>query len=255
MYEKQLSALNSSLNASAKLFVRDFGKTRNIKRKSGDIRNLVTDTDVAIEKILKKLLLKHFPTYAFLGEEGKEKKSTVKGYQWIVDPIDGTTNFIQGIRFCAMTASLYKDGLPLIGIVMSPIMKIKYTAIAGNGATLNSKPIHVSRTSELSKTIGGLGWGREVKTGQQLMKTFLPRTRKVRVFSCSSLEICFVASGEYDFYINGGINLWDFSAAQLILKEAGGTFTDFRNQPAGSHTKKIVATNSLLHSKIVTQIK
>ena len=249
MYEKELKIAIQAVKKSEKTFRHFFGTKTKVQKKNNDIRNLVTFADKKIERDIKTFILNQFPAYGFIGEESGIHKNQSE-MVWILDPIDGTSNFIQGLPYCAISLALYKGSEPVVAIVYNPNTKQLYNATLNGGASLNGKRISVSSTNKLISSLGGLGWGGTPQLGLQLMEKIIKKVRKIRVYSCSSLELCMVATGQYDFYVNKNIKIWDFAAAMLIVKEAGGIVTDSLGNALSEKSTEIVATNAKLHGDI-----
>lgn len=231
------------------LFKKYFGNVGKIKIKNHDFRNQVTKTDLQIEKNVRKAIAKTYPAHKIIGEEFKQPLTQKNDLVWIIDPIDGTTNYIQGIPLCCISIALWdKDG-PLVGVLFNPVTNEMFSAGRKNGAFLNNKKIRVSQTSKLLSSLGGIGWLKPLE-GIKITKNILPFCRKVRVLATSAWQIGMVAQGSLDFYATCDINIWDFAAAACILQEAGGSLVDFKNKPITLHTKTIIASNKKLQNEL-----
>lgn len=215
-----------------------FGNPSAVKQKLNE-NDLVTEYDTRVEEYLRKRFNEEFPDFEFIGEEAGDLEEYVsnknlKNY-FIVDPIDGTTNFIKGFPYVSISIAVYKDNKPYYGLVYNPITNELYEAIAGSGeAYCNGKNIEVS-TLPSNKLLSALYVSKrrpnppkeEVQIIQELEDEFL-ETRRLH---SAALEICYVARGTYGIYAVNKISPWDIAAAMIILNEAGGSTTDLLGNP------------------------
>ena len=199
-------------------------------------------------------VLKNFPTHKIIGEEFNKDAVQKKDLVWIIDPIDGTTNYIQGLPLACISLALWDKNGPLVAALFNPISRQLFTAERGKGAKLNSRPIFVSKEHRLSRALGGVGWLR-VEKGIGLFSLMAKNCRKLRILATSALQISLVGSGNYDFYVATDINIWDFAASVLIATEAGGRITDETGKKINLQTRNIVASNGKLHQQILDVIK
>ncbi len=199
----------------------------------GSAVNLVTKYDKMIQDFLFAELEKIVPGCKFLGEEGDDNKVLTDGYCFIIDPIDGTTNFIKGFQHSAISVGLAKDREMIMGVVLDPDLNNVFYAEKGKGAFLNGKPIHTSDCS-LDKSLvlfGTCPYEHELahKTFELTEKIFY-KAVEVRRAGSAALDICYVASGKADLYYEMILRPWDWAGASLILSEAGGKATTFEKQ-------------------------
>lgn len=225
-------------------------KPRNIKHK-GRI-DLVTETDVAVEDFLKKHLAPLVPGATFLAEESA-KETELGEATWIIDPLDGTTNFAHGLPFVAISVALWSEGEVCLGVVDLPLMNEQFSARRGAGATLNDQPISVSSSESLEQSILATGFPYDTETYLDDIKKhlgrFLQRTQGIRRPGAAALDLAFVACGRYDGFYEYALNSWDTAAGLLLVEEAGGTVT--RYDESISYTlgaRDILATNSRIHT-------
>lgn len=187
----------------------------------------LTEADGAVERLLSDKLAHAYPTDGFQGEEGGHTRSG--SLRWVVDPIDGTANFMRGAkRFCVSLGCLESD-MPLLGVIVAPALEETFAACSGMGATLNGKSIHASGTSDLARATVELGWSR-----RRPHEAFLSLTDRIiaagampRLAGSGALGLADVAAGRSDAYVELHINLWDVAAALAILKEAGAAVSPF----------------------------
>ena len=245
----------SAAKESGKIFVRYFGKPKDIQMKGGDPRNLVTEIDKKIETQIRKTILKYFPKHKFIGEEFGSQKIVKNDFVWIIDPIDGTTNYIQGLPMCCISIGLWQNNQPLAGVVYNPVFGKLFTASKNGGAYLNGKRLSVSKKGDVSQAYGGFGWGRNIHKAQVNFPKLLPLLHKIRTLGSATFEMCYVAMGVFDFHIQSEINVWDFAASTLIVREAGGTVTELSGKPLTVESKTFLASNGKLHGKMVSELK
>jgi len=251
--------MNNSLKAGACRIVLKAGKY--LKQNSKKIRsiafkgsiNLVTNVDHEVESILIRSLRKEFPQIGFLSEEIGEIK-TASDLRWIIDPIDGTTNFAHGFPFYAISVALEKDKKPVLGIVYDPEHKELFYAEKGRGASLNGNTIKVSAQKDLKKSLLMTGFsyklGKSMEENLIHFRHFLTASQAVRRAGSASLDLCYVACGRLDGFWELDLNPWDTAAAWLIVKEAGGEVTDFYGNKYSHYLKKILASNGKIHSQM-----
>ena len=178
-----------------------FGNAGSVERKEGNARNLVSETDQEIERRLRAMISERFADHAIVGEEGISDwtEAQKKEFVWILDPIDGTTNYIQGIPYCCISIGVFRQGAPHVGVIYNPISDTLYASETGAGATKNGIPIHTSDTRELPAAFGSVGWDRDLAAGQELISSLISQARKLRVFGSHALSMCAVADGSCDF--------------------------------------------------------
>lgn len=243
-------ALEAALRAGEVL--RDgFGSRPEIRYK-GEV-DLVTETDERAEGIIREVLLGAYPSYGVLGEEGGETAGE-EDARWIVDPLDGTTNYAHGLPMFAVSIALEKAGEVVAGVVHDPIREETFVAERGRGARLNDEGISVSETDELVRALVVTGFPyerEEVPEAVELFGRFSVRVQGMRRLGSAALDICFVAAGRLDAYYERGIHAWDVAAASLILREAGGRITDYRGRPFEIEGGEMVASNGSLHPALV----
>jgi myo-inositol-1(or 4)-monophosphatase len=228
-----------------------FGVRPQIKYKGAV--DLVTETDERAEEVIREVLLGAYPAYGVLGEEGGEIVGD-EDARWIVDPLDGTTNFAHGFPMFAVSIALEKAGEVVLGVVHDPIRGETFVAERGRGARLNDESIGASETEELVRAlvVTGLPYDRdEVPTAVELFGRFATRAQDMRRLGSAALDLCYVASGRLDAYYERGIHAWDVAAAGLVLEEAGGKITDYKGRPFELEGKEVVASNGRLHPALI----
>ena len=186
--------------------------------------DVVTRADRAVEHLLRTRLLDLRPDDAILGEEGDDHPGT-SGVRWVVDPIDGTVNYLYGLRDCAVSVAAEQDGVPVAGVVVGIGVEVEYVAALGEGATRDGAAIAVRPSPPVGQRLvmTGFGYRPDVREHQAAsLAHLLPRVRDIRRIGSSALDICHVADGTADAYVEEGPHAWDWSAAQVVLQEAGG---------------------------------
>ena len=227
-----------------------------ISNKEG-INNLVTEADHAAEKAIIEAIKKDFPDHFILSEETGEIPSESE-YKWIIDPIDGTVNFANGIPICCVSIGLEKDGDMIMGAVYNPIMEEFYFAEKGRGAFLNDKKITVSTKTALIKSCLVTGFPYTyLDTPNGPLEVFEKLIRKgipVRRLGSAAIDLCWVAAGRFDGFYEHELQAWDSAAGFLIVEEAGGKVTDFKGDRYSPHQPHIIATNGKIHDDLVKMV-
>lgn len=219
-------------------------------QKKGPI-DLVTTADLEAEADVRSLIATRFPDHAVLGEEGPPSGDADARYRWIVDPLDGTTNFAHGIAFFCISIALEIDGELQVAVVYDPLAEELFTAERAGGARLNGHLISVSSTSALDDALLCTGFPYTIhdRRGHQLdvFAAFLSRARAVRRLGSAALDLCYVAAGRFDGFWEEHLNPWDMAAGVLIVQEAGGRVSRYDGSAFSLRGGQIVASNGALH--------
>ncbi len=214
--------------------------------------NLVTEIDLRAESIIIEFIERHFPDHSVLSEEREEKVGSAP-YRWVIDPIDGTTNYAHGYScFCVSIAQEVEGNLKL-GVVYDPIANELFWAERNQGAFLNDEPIRVSRVEELIESLVATGFPYDPKERDLNLELFARMTRSVRGVrrdGSAALDLCYVACGRFDGFWEISLNPWDVAAGQLIVEEAGGRVTRFDQSPCGIEGSQVLASNGKLHGAL-----
>jgi myo-inositol-1(or 4)-monophosphatase len=232
-----------------------FGQPHDVRFK-GTI-DLVTEADRAAEDLIADRLRALCPEHDLLCEEGSVGAASGSAYRWVVDPLDGTTNFAHGLATFAVSIALEDAGVPVIGVVYDPMRDELFVARKGAGATLNGAPIHVSAVDHLLASILVTGFSYDFERRLQqadLWRDLLIRVQAIRQTGSAALNLCYIAAGRLDGYWERGISPWDVAAGAVIVTEAGGTVTDMRGGAFRSDDREILATNGALHSDLLEVI-
>ncbi|MCD2179959.1 inositol monophosphatase family protein [Rhizobium sp. C1] len=240
---------------AGKSLSRDFGEVQNLQVSVKGPSDYVSQADRKAEKIVKDELLKARPTYGFLGEESDEIKGTDGAHRWIVDPLDGTTNFLHGIPQFAVSIALERNGEIVAAVVFNPATDELYTAEKGGGAFLNDRRLRVAARKELSDSVitcgvPHLGRGNHGKFLVEL-RHVMGEVAGIRRFGAASLDLAYVAAGRCDGYWETGLAAWDIAAGILLIKEAGGWVSDFDGKTNMMETGSVVAGNEYIHKALL----
>jgi myo-inositol-1(or 4)-monophosphatase len=227
-----------------------------VSNKEG-INNLVTEADHASEKAIMDIIKADFPDHYILSEEAGEiiQDST---YKWIIDPIDGTVNFANGIPICCVSIGIEKDGVMQLGAVYSPFLREFFVAEKGKGATLNDKPISVSDKTELihSCLVTGFPYTYlDAPNGPlQVFDKLIRKGIPVRRLGSAAIDLCWVAAGRFDGFYEHKLAEWDSAAGFLMVEEAGGKVTDFGGNYYNPYQPHLLATNGKIHDELLAVV-
>ncbi len=255
---KELQTLKLALEAAGRAVRRRFGKVG--FRLKGEA-NLVTDADLASQKAVIAVIKKDFPEHDFWGEENA-RKNTGSPYTWVIDPIDGTTNFAHTFPQCSVSVALFYKNRVTLGGVYNPVTCEMFLAQKDKGATLNGKKIRVSKVKKLHDAllVTGFPYNRNEIMPELLtcFERFLRSSHDVRRLGSAALDLCWVAAGRLDGYWEQNLNPWDVAAGTLILTEAGGKVTDFSGKKYGKMEdfgRTLTASNGRIHAEMLEKIK
>jgi myo-inositol-1(or 4)-monophosphatase len=220
-------------------------------------RDMVTDADIASEAVIIELIKGRFPGHAILSEEAGAI-DVDSDYTWIVDPLDGTTNYTHHHPVFAVSIGLMERGEPLMGVVHDPLRDHTFVAHRGNGTRLNDVPIRVSRATNLSNAMVGLDWGHTNEVRKRILlylQQIAPHCGTLRVLGSAALAMAYVAAGWLDAYFHVELKPWDGAAGMLIIAEAGGRCTTLEGKPYRVDLPGCLATNSLVHDELLTLMR
>jgi myo-inositol-1(or 4)-monophosphatase len=221
------------------------------------VNNLVTEADKKTEEAIFSAIRKNFPDHFILSEEaGELKQDSV--YKWIIDPIDGTVNFANGIPICCVSIALEKNGHMIMGAVSAPFLNEFYFAEKGTGAFLNDRRIEVSDQHEVIHSCLVTGFPYTyINTPNGPLEIFSRLIKKgipVRRLGSAAIDLCWVAAGRFDGFYEHKLSAWDSAAGFLLVEEAGGKVTDFKGDPYSPYQPHIVATNGKIHEELLQWI-
>jgi myo-inositol-1(or 4)-monophosphatase len=234
-----------------------FGQQIRVDKK-GTI-DLVTEVDVAIERMFRTLIAERFPAHDVLAEEMGGSAVAPVGPCWVFDPIDGTTNFAHGLPIFCASLALEIDGRAQVGAVYDPTRKELFTAERGKGAWLNGRPIRVSAAADLVDAMLVTGFPYDVHGRVEeivgLFGRFVGQARAVRRLGSAAIDLCYVASGRMDGFWESDLKAWDIAAGALIVAEAGGKVTGLDGELFTSRGGQVLATNGRLHEAMLAVIR
>ena len=238
---------------------------RNLKRDLGEIENLqvslkgpanfVSLADKRAEETLYEELIKARPGYGFIGEEGGTREGTDKANVWIVDPLDGTTNFLHGIPHFAVSIALQREGALIAGLVYNPANDDLFLAEKGKGAYLNDQRLRVAGRKKLNESVIACGLphiGRgDYRVSAEELSTLQPQVAGLRRFGAAALDLAWVAAGRVDGYWERNLSPWDMAAGIVLVREAGGFVSDISGGDKIFETRDIIAGNDFVHKELV----
>ncbi len=248
--------LINATQAGAKVLKHYFNGTFKISNKEG-LNNLVTEADHEAERMIFEVIRQTYPDHHLLSEESGEfiMDST---YKWIIDPIDGTVNFANGIPICCVSIGLEHEGKMIMGAVYNPIFNEFFFAERGKGATLNDQPIKVSNQQQVAKSILVTGFPYSFLDNEngplEIFDQFIRAGVPVRRLGSAAIDLCWVAAGRFDGFYEHKLNAWDSAAGFLMVEEANGKVTDFKGDPYSPYQPGIVATNGFIHNELVEAV-
>ena len=247
------TTLLKAIEAGAKQLQHYFNGEFKIANKEG-INNLVTEADHASEKAIIDIIRKEYPEHFILSEESGEIVMDSE-YKWIIDPIDGTVNFSNGIPLCCVSIGLEKAGEIILGAVYNPLMNEMFFAQKGFGALLNNKKINVSTKTEVIKSCLVTGFPYtylDMPNGPlQVFERFIRKGVPVRRLGSAAIDLCWVAAGRFDGFYEHELQAWDTAAGFLIVEEAGGKVTDYKGDHYSPYQPHLLATNGKIHHEML----
>lgn len=238
---------------------RDFGEVENLQVSLKGPGDYVSQADRKAEEIVQAELSRARPTYGFLGEEGGESKGTDGQHRWIVDPLDGTTNFLHGIPHFAVSIGLERDGEMVAGVIYNPVTDELFTADRGQGAYLNDRRLRVAGRRTLEDCVMGTG-GPHLGTGNHgtymsELGRVMGEVAGVRQLGAAALDLAYVAAGRLDGFWEDGVSAWDLAAGIIMLREAGGFVSDKKGGSKMFDQKSVVAGNERIHKELLRLLK
>jgi myo-inositol-1(or 4)-monophosphatase len=240
------------------LLLEKFGRITTVTKK-GDI-NLVTEADLASEELIVERIRSHFPKHSVLAEEGGDV-ITIGGdstWKWIIDPLDGTTNYAHGYPCFCVTLALEHGGEIVVGVTYDPTRNELFSAEKGRGATLNGKPIRVSVTERLSESLVVTGFPYDFKQRENFARhlmEFMLSSRGVRRDGSAAIDMAYVACGRYDGFWEEGLNPWDVAAGKLLIEEAGGMITYYDGSKFSIYKPPLCASNGRIHDQMLEVLR
>ncbi|MFZ1331512.1 MAG: inositol monophosphatase family protein [Flavobacteriales bacterium] len=255
---KKLTEQVEALCIEVAVFIRDeAGKLTEAGVSTKSANNLVTHVDHTAEDRLVEALEKILPNAGFIAEEGSGERG--EGLNWIIDPLDGTTNFVHGVPCYCISIALVDGTEPLLGVVHEVTRNERFTAWKGGGAYMNGEPIKVSARKKLEDSLLATGFpyddfGYESEY-MDLLRELMHRTRGIRRLGSAAADLAYVACGRFEAFYEYGLNSWDVAAGVLLVREAGGKVSGFQPSKDPVFDEEIVATNSSVHDELLEAIE
>ena len=254
-----MNVMVAAARKAARTLVRDFGEIEHLQVSLKGPANFVSAADRRAEEILQKELAKARPGYGFLGEEGGRRDGTDATHTWIVDPLDGTTNFLHGIPHFAISIALERSGTIVAGIIYNPANDELYCAERGKGAFLNDRRLRVAARKQLKDAVVACAlphFGRgDLDLSRREMKSIQDKVAGLRRFGAAALDLAYVAAGRFDAYWERDISPWDIAAGMLIVREAGGFVSDIDGGEDMFAKGHIVTGNEDMHRELKGALK
>ncbi len=247
------NTLLKAIEAGAAEMSRFFNGSFLVSNKEG-INNLVTEADHASEKAIFSVIKQAYPDHFILSEESGAIVMD-SSYKWIIDPIDGTVNFANGIPLCCVSIGLECEGELILGAVYNPFMNELFIGEKGKGATLNNKKINVSDKADVGKSCLATGFPYTYLDNAngpvEVFEKFIRKGIAVRRLGSAAIDLCWVATGRFDAYFEHKLEAWDSAAGCVIVREAGGVVTDYTGKPYSVYQPQIIASNGKIHDDIL----
>lgn len=250
------AAIDAALNAGA--YLKEHYHTSHHIHSKSHINDIVTECDKTSEEMIKSKLKMLFPNHSFLCEESGSSGEFSQPL-WIIDPLDGTVNFAKKIPFFCVSIALCIEEEIVIGVIYSPMTSELFYAQKDQGAFLNDQKIHVTQCSLLNHAFGATGFPYRIQdnVGASLhpIEKLLSLGTPLRRLGSAALDLAYVASGRFDLFFEAYLEAWDYAAGALLVKEAGGTISDFQNKPLNyKKSSSICATNTALHEAMIREV-
>jgi len=257
MYSPLLTIMTNAAIKAGKGLLRDFGEADNLHISRKSASNFVTQSDIRTEKLLQKELLAARPAFGFLLEEGGEVRGKDPSHRWIIDPLDGTSNFIHAIPYFCISIGLEKrhengSSEIIAGVIFDPIHNELFTAEKGKGALVNNRKLAISTRDNMETAMLVTGSPRDAMTSFDKVAKC---GSAVRYFGASALDLAYLAAGRIDACWYHNIKPWDVAAAMLLIQEAGGIVTTLDGAPADIYSPTILASNRALHDSVRDMVK
>lgn len=257
-YERETEVAIEAAHAAGSIIRTHVGRLCEVDVQQKGIHDLVTQVDLAAQQAIAEKLERAFPDYAMLAEEGAELSSVKRvadGYRWIVDPLDGTTNFTRNVPPFAVSIGLqYKEDI-VLGVVLDVATGDLFQAVRGRGAFINGRPMHVSQIEVLDESLITTGFPYRafghIDAYLSALKQFMQKTRGVRRPGAAAIDLAYVADGRFEGFFETGLHPWDVAAGLLLVEEAGGRVSDYQNKRNPLFTQQILATNGQVHESML----
>jgi myo-inositol-1(or 4)-monophosphatase len=259
LHSALLNVMISAARKTARALKRDFGEIEKLQVSLKGPGNYVSAADRRAEETLYAELTKARPGYSFLGEEGGRREGADKTHTWIVDPLDGTTNFLHGIPQFAISIALEREGALIAGVVYNPVSDEMFVAERGKGAFLNDQRIRVAARRQLSEALIACDLPNPARGDLALntreIAVMQPRAAALRELGSAALDLAFVAAGRFDAYWERSLSAWDIAAGIVLVREAGGFVSDLDGGESMLDKGHVVAGNETMHREVLRALK
>jgi myo-inositol-1(or 4)-monophosphatase len=260
LYSATINVMVKAARRAGRSLKRDLGEIEHLQVSLKGPANFVSLADKRAEEILYQDLAKARPGYGFIGEEGGTREGSDKSHTWIVDPLDGTTNFLHGIPQFAISIGLSREGTIIAGVIYNPANDELYIAERGKGAFLNDQRIRVAGRRNLDECVIACGLPHIGRGDHQLanreMAAIQNKVAGLRRFGAAALDLAYVAAGRFDAYWERGLAPWDFAAGVLLVREAGGFITDLSDKERTMDTAgDVIAGNEFMHRELLSLLQ
>ena len=250
-----LNVMIAAARKAARSLTRDFGEVEHLQVSLKGPGNFVSAADHRAEKILREELAKARPGYGFLGEEGGRHEGTDKTHTWVVDPLDGTTNFLHGIPQFCVSIALEREGTVIAGVIYNPVADELFTGERGKGAFLNDQRLRVAARRQLSNAVFACGLPHQGRGDLALFRkefeVVQDKVAGLRRFGSAALDLAWVAAGRFDAYWERQLSPWDIAAGVILVREAGGFITDFEQADTPWISGDVIAGNEAMHRDLL----
>lgn len=257
-YAKELETVKAAADAASEI-INNYAEKTSFSIELKGKNDLITDADIASESKIIEIIRSAFPDDEILAEESTHRTTLPEGRIWIIDPIDGTTNFAHGFPAYCVSIALWKQKSPKVALVLEVAKQELFTAVEGQGAYLNGRSIQVSSNEDPASSLIGTGFPYRdlhlVDDYLMLFKQMMEKTHGVRRPGTAAWDLCNVACGRFEGFYEYGLSAWDVAAGALIIKEAGGIVTDWRGEDDWLLGKRIIAGNKVVHRFLEREIK
>ncbi|MBI5022078.1 MAG: inositol monophosphatase [Ignavibacteriales bacterium] len=245
--------------SAGKYLKQNIGKFKSVQQKYGQDRNLVTEIDKKSEALIIEIISSHYPSHDILAEESGNDKGKPSEYRWIIDPLDGTTNFTHGLPIFCVSIGVEYAGEMIAGVIYDPNTDELFTSEKGRGAFLNGKRIHVSQVDHISRSILVTGFPYNIIENPDYAVehfiNFLMKAQAVRRLGSAALDLAYLAAGRFDGFWEVALQPWDMAAGVLILHESGGMVSDFSGTKFNLYGKQLLASNAAIHNQMLDVIR
>lgn len=258
IYERAREAAIGAARAGGALIAHWAGRVEADEVREKGAHDLVTRLDEEVQELLVDRLSSEFPSYSFLAEEGGlavDHEPTATGFRWIIDPIDGTTNFARGAPPYAVSIGLEHEGQLVAGVIHDPSRDETFSAVRGGGVLLDGEPASVSRTRTLEQAVVATGFPYRaighLDAFLEVLRELITRCHGFRRLGSAAIDLAYVAVGRFDGFYEAGLSAWDMAAGRLLVEEGGGRITSLSGSPHSLYAGQIVASNGLVHDELL----